>query len=152
LNATKWMRLGALVIVAAAALPTAASNPTTVGELIVGIAQIRDLDATDARIAAESLTRAGVTLPTDLQFSKALTEADVIHVARAFGLKVTTTRPDQLFDEGQLNRFFTAFRGELSTDYVRSGPLPGDNGLGPAFDPFSKGKGKGKSVASPTDP
>ena len=150
MNATRWMRLGVIATLAVAALPSVAATPTTVGELIVGIAHVRDVDATDPRVAAEELTKAGVRLPADLSLTKPLTEADVTIVARSFGLKLTTTRPDAGFDQGQLRRFLDTFRGELASEATRADPT--DHGNGPAFDPFSKGKGKGKVVISPTDP
>ena len=152
MNATRWMRLGAIVALTVAALPAAATNSITVGELIVGIAQLREVDTTDPRVAADALAGAGVALPADLQLAGPLTEADVTRVARAFGLKLTTTRPEAFFDEAQLNRFLTTFRDDLATTLVREHVDPSAHGEGPAFDPFSKGKGKGKGVISPTDP
>ena len=162
-------RLGALAVsvllVAAAAVPALASD-YTVGQLVQRLAKEMNLQSVDARSAAGSLAEAGIQLPAGLDYSKGLTEADVADIARAAGLKVTTTRPDSSFDSGQVDRFFLTFAGELGGRYgddnsVRNGETPdgesgGAPGNGPAFDPYSKGKGgakgKKKGHRSPTEP
>ena len=162
-------RLGAMAvaiaIVAALAAPVLASE-YTVGQLVQRLAKEMNLNATDQRIAAESLAVAGVQLPSGMDYRKGLTEADMVEIARSVGLQVSTTRPDSSFDSGQVDRFFLTFAGELGGRYgddnsVRNGETPdgesgGAPGNGPAFDPYSKGKGgakgKKKGHRSPTEP
>ena len=162
-------RLGVLavsvLVVAAAAVPALASD-YTVGQLVQRMAKEMNLQSTDARSAAGSLAEAGIQLPAGLDYAKGLTEADVAVIARAAGLKVTTSRPESSFSEGQVDRFFMTYAGELGwvgdddssvrngeTGDGQSGGAPGN---GPGFDPYSKGKGgakgKKKGHRSPTEP
>jgi hypothetical protein len=92
------MRLAALAtLILSLALDSAhatAGDDVTVGRLVQEIARVLELDATDARVARESLSRAGLSLPADLDLNAALTEAEVVRVSRAAGLKLTTSRPE----------------------------------------------------------
>lgn len=162
-------RLGALAvaiaIVAALAAPVLASE-YTVGQLVQRLAKEMNLNATDQRIAAESLAVAGVRLPSGLDYRKGLTEADMVEIARTIGLQVSTTRPGAAFDSTQVDRFFMTFAGDLDDRFdggasVRNGETPdgesgGAPGNGPPFDPYAKGKGgakgKKKGHRSPTEP
>ncbi|MHC4165301.1 MAG: hypothetical protein ACYSUM_24600 [Planctomycetota bacterium] len=161
------MRLAALAtLILSLALSSAhpaAGDDVTVGRLVQEIARVLELDATDARVARESLSRAGLSLPADLDLNAALTEAEVVRVSRAAGLKLTTSRPEARFHQQRLDRYLTTFTGEIRwTHVVRGeGENPGQgegpgtgNGNGPPFDPFSKGQGKGlgKSKHSPSTP
>jgi hypothetical protein len=161
------MRLAALAALilslALSSAPVRANDDVTVGRLVQEIARALELDAADARAARESLGRAGLPLPADLDLNAALTEAEVVRVSRAAGLRLTTSRPEARFDQRRLERYLTTFTGEIRWSHaVRSeGENPGQgegpgtgNGNGPPFDPFSKGKGKGlgKSKHSPSTP
>ena len=165
----------ALILTAAVAAPAFASD-ATVGSFLQRLARVKNLNATDPAIAVDSLRAVGVRLPANLELSKRLTESDVAVLSRSAGLLVTTSNPDAYFNDEKLDRFFTAFAVELSRDNLGgafattecdptiencdnpgqgSGPGNG-NGNGPAFDPFSKGRGKKKGKAkqsrTPTDP
>ena len=147
----------ALILMAAVAAPALASE-ATVGRFVQELAKVKNLNATDPAIAADSLRAVGVRLPSDLQYDKRLTEGDVAEISRTAGLLVTTSNPDAYFGEEKVDRFFQAFSVELSLGGV-SGELPPNEALdgnGPPFDPFTKGKsngnGKGKGGRTPTDP
>jgi hypothetical protein len=153
----KVSRLAALVAVvsvtAAIAAPAVAAPNDTVGRFVQEFAKAKNLNATDPRIAADSLAAVGIRVPADLDFSARLTEGDVARISRSAGLNVTTSRPDTPFSSEQVDRFFQSFGRELNeTDGVTATRA----GNGPKFDPFSKGKGKhkghGKGHRTPTDP
>lgn len=135
----------ALLLVSAFVLPAAAADLVTVGRFVQEVAKIRNLNATDARIAADSLRAAGVRLPSDMDLNRRLTEADVADIARRVGLKVTTSQPEAPFSEGQMDQFFNSFAAELGQvvdDRENNSVRDRDPNK---FDPKSKGKGKGKA-------
>lgn len=160
----KLVRFGALAAAAVLAVtivaPTFAANEVTIGQFVQRLAAIKQLDATDARVAMDSLRTIGVRLPANLRMDAALTESDVVRISRAVGLRVTSSSPDSPFTDDQVDTFFTAFLDELvptGGDETVSTQSDGwTQGLGPPFDPFSKGKGKhkgkGKGHQSPTEP
>ena len=150
--------LGTLFVAAVlvtAAVPTFAAGDATVGEFVIKLAKIRNLAATDARVAVDALRGVGVRVPMDLNYSKRLTEGDVARLSRSFGLNVTTTSPDTLFNAGQVDRFFATFGVDISTE--AEGTTARNHAEGLTFDPYSKGKGgsKGKKKGhgfTPTEP
>ena len=151
-----------LVMSAAVAAPALAASEVTVGQFLQEFAKAKNLNATDPRIAADSLSAVGIEMPGDIQLTQRLTENVVIKISRSAGLNLSTSRPDASFSAEQVDRFFATFAGELRDDAVigvRSDCTPpsnGCNGNGPPFDPFSKGngksKGKGLGHRTPTDP
>lgn len=155
------LRIGFVTLAAfGLAVSSAPANEMTVGSFLQDYAQARNLSAADPASAADSLRSVGVRLPAGLTFDKQLTEADIVQLTRAAGLKVTTSRPEAPFGEQQVERLFLAFSDELGLDdgaggdgSTRDAPGNGnEQGQGPDFDPFAKGKGKGKQTTSPTDP
>ncbi len=167
----------ALFVIAAVAAPALAAE-ATVGRFIQELAKVKNLNATDPAIAADSLRGVGVRLPAKLEFDKKLTERDVADISRRVGLLVTTSNPGAYFSEQKVDRFFQSFSTELTSpigsgsgafvttecdpavencDNPGQGEGPGTgNGNGPPFDPFAKGrgkkKGKAKQARTPTDP
>ena len=160
----------ASALVVALALPAVAGE-VTVGKFVQRLAQEKNLNATDAQIAVESLAAVGIRLPADLKLNRRLTERDVARIAQASGVNVTTANPSAPFDDDQVERFMVTFSIELGPGLGGEGPGethgdgdPGNedhgnaqDGGGPAFDPYAKGKGgskgkkKGHSV-TPSEP
>jgi len=144
--------LAVAVLLAATAAPALAAD-ITVGQFVQELARAKKLNATDPVIAAESLRTVGVRLPADLGFSRRLTEADVVRIARSAGLLVSTTNPEAPFDQEQMDRFFVVFGSELNTTAEAEPPVEPHE---PAFDPWTKGKGNHyghhKYSRSPTEP
>ena len=134
-----------LLTVLALALPVPASDEMTVRDFVRRLAQFKNLNAADARIAVDSLYGAGIRLPSDLALSAQLTEGDVARISRALGLAVSTNRPEAGFSSEQVDLFFTSFRVEL-TLAVDGGARNIDRGnaSGVPFNPYTKGKGGGK--------
>lgn len=141
----------------------------TVGQFVQQLARTKSLNATDAVIAADSLSATGFDLPSDLNFAATLTEGDVAKISRAVGLNVRTARPDTVFTDEQSDRFFSAFSRQLGdsaaagsrtrSTVIRDkaygnppgcGLPPCGNGRGEGE--FPRGKGKGKPHQTPTDP
>ena len=158
-----------IAMVGAVALPAfAAGSEVTVGRFVQELAKIKNLNATDAEIAADSLAAVGVRLPADINLSKRLTEADVAKISRLAGVRVSTSNPERPFSDDQVDQFFVAFGEDLAGDEdddfdTRNGETPGGesgsaNGNGPGFNPYTKGKGgakgkkKGHGPVSPTEP
>ena len=158
--------VAAALLVVALAAPAVAANDVTVGQFVQRMAMAKNLNSTDAMIAADSLRVVGVRLPADLKMDARLTEADVVNISRAAGLRVTSSNPDKAFTSSQVDSFFFAFADEIDVngdpgDMIRGNTVRpyGDgigNGWGPPFDPFTKGKGKakgkGKGWHSPWEP
>ena len=149
-------RLGALFVAAllvTAAVPAFAASDATVGEFVIKLAKARNLAATDARVAVDALRGIGVRVPADLNYSKKLTEGDVVRLARSFGLNVTTTTPDNSFTSHQVDRFFATFGVDMGyTTRGHSSTLSP-----PGFNPYAKGKGGSKGLKkghgfTPTEP
>lgn len=158
-------RLGAvavaLVLAVALAAPTQATE-ITVGQFVQQLARAKNLNATDAKIAADSLAAVGVVLPP-LNYGAVLTEGDVALIARSAGLNVRTATPEAAFNADKSSRFFSSFSGELEDDngirsrksYRKSEPGPEDetpDGEAEAPDGKGKGKGKGKNGRTPSEP
>ncbi len=147
-----------LLVVLALALPVPASDEMTVGSFVRRLAQSKNLNAADARIAVDSLRGAGIRLPSDLELSARLTEGDVARISRTLGLAVSTNRPDAGFSSEQVDRFFASFRVELTlaADGGAGNSARGNENSSP-FNPYVKGKGgsKGKKRGhdfTPTEP
>jgi len=148
----------AVALVVAVAAPAIAAN-ITVGEFVQRVAIVKNLDAIDARVATDSLRTAGVRLPADLDLNAQLTESHVVAISRALGLRLTSSNPDRIFESDQVDSYFVAFGSEL-VDPATASECSGEDcdGDGPAFDPWTKGKGHGwhkgwgKGHQSPTEP
>jgi hypothetical protein len=148
-----------LLIVLAFALPTSASGVVTVGSFVQRLAQSKNVNSADARVAVESLREAGIRLPLDLDLSAPLTEGDVARISRALGLAVSTNRPGSGFSGEQVDKFFASFRVELAlaSDGGAANSARGTR-LGAPLNPYTKGKGgssKGKKRGhdfTPTEP
>ena len=109
-------RLGGIAIAVALAVvlagPAVASD-ITVGQFIQKIARAKGLNASDARIAADSLAAVGISVPSSLRMGSTLTEGDVAAIARAAGLNVRTASPDAAFGSAKADRFVNSFSGDL---------------------------------------
>ena len=160
-----WKRYGAMVL--AVAMMVAISTPifaaeATIASFVQQLAKVKNLNATDARVAQESLRSVGIRLPSNLDFGKSLTEGDVALISRAAGLRVSTSNPEAAFTQENMDVFFLSFSGELGGETASTNSHPygqndnynNGNGLGHTFDPFSKGKGHGhgKGKQSPSEP
>jgi len=144
----KSMRL-AIVMLAVFALAgsAGASEDATVGNFVQRLAHAKGIEATDALIALDSLRGVGIQLPADLDLPARLTEGDVARIARSIGLDVSTNRPDALFSNDQVDRFFEALQVEIALgSESQAGNRVRGGGTGQPFDPYAKGKGgrKGK--------
>jgi hypothetical protein len=153
MRSVKLSVLAVAVLVAAIATPAIAAGEATVGQFVQEMARAKNLNATDARIAVDSLRAVGVRLPDDLKLSDRLTEGTVVRIARAAGLPVNTSNPDAVFDLDQVDRFFDVFDAELGAGPVDDETVTPHT---PWFDPFTKGKGKhkgwGKGHRTPSEP
>jgi hypothetical protein len=97
----------------------ALGEDATVGRFLERAALELSLSATDGRTAADALRLAGVPLPASLDVTRRLTERDVAAIARALGVRVTTSNPDALFDLDKIDRFFRSFGVEIDGSIVR---------------------------------
>ena len=153
-----FKRIGAVavafLVVAALVAPAQAANQVTVGQFVQELARAKNLNATDARIAADNLAAIGIVMPANLSLGDRLTEGDVAVIAQAAGLNVRASAPAATFDDDKVDRFFTSFSRELSeggrADYnpFAGGSEGGDEGDGEE----GKGKGKGKGGRTPVEP
>ena len=155
----------AILMVAAMSVPALAASDVTVGQFIQRLAMSKNLNASDAGVAAGSLADAGYRLPAGLNYAEALTEGHVADIAASVGLKVRTSKPAADFDQANVDRFFKSFHKELrkpgaageafaALEEKTHKPNPGNGGNGWAKGQGKgKGKGKGKNPhGTPTDP
>jgi hypothetical protein len=148
----KLKHLSALVLalMLITAMPALAAGDYTIGQFLQEFARVKNLNATDARIAADSLRSAGVRLPARLDTNASLTEGAVVEIASAAGLRVSTNSPDARFDQDQVDSFFSAFGEELGGNQLEEeGTI---SRKVPSFDPHSKGKAYAKGHRTPTEP
>ena len=159
-------RIGALAIVlalvAASVAPVMASGEITVGRFIQQLARVKGLNASDPRVAADSLAGVGIYVPSYLKYGATLTEGDVAVIARAAGLNVKSGTPEAIFDTAMSDRFFRSFSSDLRSSAYSSPMIDdedetddeiddeGKDGKGPSGK--GDGKGKGKPGRTPTDP
>jgi hypothetical protein len=139
-----------LALMLVAATPVLAAGEFTVGKFIQELARVKNLNATDARIAVDSLRSVGVRIPEEIKLDQRLTEGDVVEISRAVGLRVSTNNPESPFTEEQVNSYLQAFSAEL-------GLIGGDEDDPPSvrvpdFDPHSKGKAYAKGHRTTTEP
>ena len=150
-----------VLVAAAAAAPCVSADTTTIGDFLVDVAALRHLQVSDGPSAAAALRSSGVAVP-QLDLARALTEADVVAIGRALGIRLTTTRPGDRFDAPRVASFLATFRAEIGGPGNEArgkgdgghqndppGPYPRPDN---AADPASKGKGKKKGLESPCDP
>jgi len=154
----KLRHLSALVLalMLATTVPALAAGDFTVGQFLQELAKAKNVNATDARIAVDSLRAVGIRIPADLDTSASLTEGTVVDIAKAAGLRVSTNNPSARFDEDQVGSFFSAFATELGvseTDRLERDLSIRDRDP-TKFDPFTKGKGNhnAKGHRTPTEP
>jgi hypothetical protein len=161
----------AVCLVSLAVAPAMADGSIRVGQFLIRMAEFKNIRALDSETAADGLRAVGVRVPADLDHGALLTEADVARLSSLVGVRVTTSTPDRVFDEVQVDRFFASFSDEFSEGAIgRSADFdcapglegdcnnPGNPDVDPQapFDPFSKGKGKnkgkGKGAVTPSEP
>jgi hypothetical protein len=143
----------ATFVIGLLAVGSPAAADVTVGQFVQQLAADKQLDARTPISAVAALATAGTPVPTNLNLTQRLTEGDVVEIARALGLRVNTSRPRADFGRVQIDRFLSAFAVELGTVNLRDDDDDQDDDEEDApFDPFSKGKGKGKQVATETEP
>ena len=124
-----------------------ADSGITVGDFLLRIATAENLHPGDGADAARLLRAGGVNLPV-VRPGALLTEGTVAAISRAFGIRVTTSRPDAPFGQDAVDAFMIQFKPEVSgSDQAATGdsgpyPRPNDN----AADPRTKGRGKKKGI------
>lgn len=127
-------------LLTALVLAPAFAGGVTVGRFYAELAAAKQLNHGDAASADASLHAAGFNMPV-LELDKALTEGDVVSIARALGLKVTTSRPASPLTEAQMTQFVATIVAPMSRDGAQP-PIQG-GGTG-GIDPGNSGNGKGK--------
>jgi hypothetical protein len=153
----KLTNLSALVIalMLVTAIPALAADEVTVGNFIQELAKAKNVNATEARIAVDSLRAVGVRVPEGLDLDAALTEGAVVDIARAANLRVATLNPDAPFGREQVDSFFTAFAVELGLGGGQEeDPPTTDEWEMHRHNPFTKGAGSHfvKGIRSPSEP
>jgi len=147
--------MATLAVVFFAAGGAYADTPVTVGDFLGAYAKAMNIQLpanadSDAVVAA--LKASGVKLDAGLDTAKALTQGDVVRVAKANGLRMTTRNPESAFTLSEMDQFFTSYGATLTQGNDRvaaSDNPPGD----PANNAnTTKGKKKGRPFQSPTEP
>lgn len=147
-----WMKLALVAGMALVVSVTAVSAAQVlVGDFLVQVARAKNIAAADAVSAERGLRAAGINLPR-LDFGKALTEGDVVNIANAVGVQVTTTRPTTPFTQTQVDSFLLTFGSDLGGLPKEPNPSP-NNGRGTTKPDPQPGKGLSKGhYKSPSEP
>ncbi len=115
-NVSRIALMAALALaVAVVATPNYAAD-VTVGQFLVEIAKVKNLNAADPNAAAAALKVPAANL------SKPLTEGDVAGIAKALGLNVKTSNPQASFGSKQVSTFLSAFGPELGRQTAPNTP------------------------------
>jgi hypothetical protein len=148
----KSRQIGILVValLLVAATPALAAGEFTVGKFIQELARTKNLNATDARIAVDSLRSVGIRIPEQIRLDQRLTEGDVVEISRAIGLRVSTNNPEAPFTEEQVSNYVQAFSAELGL--IGGGEEDPPSVRVPDFDPHSKGKAYAKGHRTTVEP
>lgn len=130
-------------------LVPAEAADASVGDLLVRLATALNLPATSPAAAAEALRAAGYEIPA-LDLDKVLTEGDVVAVARALGIRVSSSSPDAAFDASKIEILVESLvLPELDPSSADPLGLSDDNGA----DPATKGRGRKKGLdKTPSEP
>lgn len=159
------MAVLALILVSAAPVWAAndAGTPKTVGDFLASYARAMNIElpadaSADTVIAA--LRASGVKLDSKVDGAKTLTQADVVKIGNANGVRVTTRTPAKSFTSVEIDQFFVTYGPVLAhTSGIPTRVSAAMSGEGaPRRDPREatrrkgKGKGKGKKHRSPTEP
>jgi hypothetical protein len=139
-----------LALMLVSAMPVLAAGDITVGGFIQELARVKNLNATDARIAVDSLRSVGIRIPEEIQLTRKLTEGDVVEISRAVGLRVSTNNPEAPFTQEQVNSYLQAFSAELGVIGGSSEDPP--TVRTPSFDPHSKGNAYAKGHRTTVEP
>ncbi len=117
--------------------PAALATEITVGSFVQDLARTHDF-----------------RLPADLDLSRNLTEADVVRIAGAAGLRVRTSRPGASFSAEQAESLLLSFRADLGggSANAETRGSGSDTARHRGGRDGKHGKGKGKKPKTPTDP
>ena len=152
-NAHRFAVVAAAILFTAVVMSPVVAGPT-VGDLLHEIAKFNNLPATSGVQAAAELRAMGVNLPA-LELGKDLTQGDVVRIARALGVNVSSSNPGASFSGKQVNQFIDSFGGQLVFGSNTSArPNQNDSHFSEnGADPRTKGKGKKKGLfKSPSEP
>lgn len=150
------MAVLALILVSAAPVWAAndAGTPKTVGDFLAAYARAMNIElpadaSTETVIAA--LRASGVKLDSSIDAAKGLTQADVVKIGNANGVRVTTRTPAKSFTAAEVDQFFVTYGPVLASSSgiptrVSAATGGGDGGVS-RRDPreATRRKGKGKA-------
>lgn len=141
--------VAAVLVALALCVPAVAAERVTVGDFVVELAKVKNLQANSPVEARTALTANGVRIPA-LDLGKTLTQGDVVEIGNAAGLNLNSSTPDAEFGSDQLSSFMISFGPELGQSEPEVGTDKNDK---EKVDPLTKGKGKKKGLRrSPSEP
>ncbi len=149
---SRRIHIPALALVLIASAPVLAAGEFTVGKFMQELARAKNLNATDARIAVDSLRSSGVRLPEKLRLDERLTEGDVVEISQAVGIRVSTNNPEAPFTEEQVDSYLQAFSAELGLIGGGGGDNPVVRVPWKPHPPHSKGNAYAKGHRTTTEP
>lgn len=128
----------------------------TVGEFLASYAKTLNVqlpaDASPTTVC-EALRVSGVKLDSTMDFTKPLTQADVVKIGKANGLNVTTHHPVQSFTARETNQFFVTYGmvlGRTTGAALHAAYTPRARAAYASSE--GKNAGKGKKHHSPHEP
>ena len=127
------------------ALAETDAGKVIIGDFLVDIAQVMNLESGNAVEALDALRAQGYDIPT-MDLGADLTEGNVVSIAGALGQQVTSSSPGALFSQQDAGRFIGSFERGLDTsasDTETDGTEKGDK---PKVDPLTKGNGLKKGL------
>ena len=110
--------------------PAAGANPT-VADFVTKLADALNGSSepiTTVEVALHSFAARGITIPSGLDLSAALTEGDVAAICRALNLDVVPSESQRLFDSESVDGFVGFLRGEYEQGRLPRGGTGADAG------------------------
>ena len=139
-------------MIAAFAAVSVMAAEVTVGQFVVEIAKVKNINASDPASAVRALQAVGVDL-SRLDLTKGLTEGDVARISNAVGVRVTTSRPDAAVSQRQVENYVETFGSDLNRLPDSDQGVTSHTGHNSKTKVKSNSKNKSKSKGqSPTDP
>jgi hypothetical protein len=133
--------LAATAVFAAPPATTATAGSLTVGEFAVKLADALNTTGRDIATIEDAKTffaGRGMSIPSDMNLSAALTQSDVSRLASLFGVSVSADKPAETFDAASADNFVTYLREEISATPEAS----------QSTDPLTATAEKGKNTAA----
>ena len=144
-----------LIVTPSVAFEKLGDRVPTVGDFLAAYARTLNIELPKSAGADTIMTvlrASGVKLDAKIDPASVLTQGEVVKIATANGIRVTTRSPIKAFSEREMEQFFVTYATTLAHSDSTSLRTAADTSTPPSFNPRSKGKRKAKGQQSPNEP